>query len=116
MENEMVRTLKVEGAALQLVRDLKAHGDATSAKLEEMRRDAEAVIAAAKRVEDDMEARLKDLLDIAADEHCHVDVQYLEEHGVAFARTGCGHGAGGGLQDLLAKMMGGAPAPKPGVH
>ncbi len=113
----MVKTLKVEGDALELVRSLKAHGDATSAKLDALKKDAEAIIAAAKRVEDEMEARLKVLLGIAPDEHCHVDVEYLEEHGMAFARTGCGHGAGGGLSDLLAKMMGGAKAAdKPGVR
>ena len=90
----MIKTLKVEGDALK--------------------KDAEAIIAAANRVEDEMEARLKVLLGIAPEEHCHVDVEWLEEHGMAFARTGCG---GGGLSDLLAKMMGGVKAAdKPGVH
>lgn len=112
-----MKTMKVEGVALQIVRDLKAHGDATSAKLEALKKDAEAIVAASRRVEDEMEARLKVLLGIAPDEHCHVDVAYLEEHGLAFARTGCGGSAGGGLSDLLAKMMGGAKVTdKPGVH
>ena len=113
----MVKTLKVEGDALALVQEMAAHQAATNLKLDALKKDASDIVEAARRVEADQEARLKVLLGIAPDEHCHVDVKYLEEHGIAFARTGCGHGAGGALSDLLAKMMGGVKAAdKPGVH
>ena len=113
----MTKTLKIEGEALEVVRELVAHQAATNLKLDALKKDASDIVEAARRVEADQEDRLKVLLGIAPEEHCHVDVEYLEEHGMAFARTGCGHGAGGGLSDLLAKMMGGVKAAdKPGVH
>lgn len=106
----MTKTLKIEGEALEVVRELVAQEDRVNA-------DVLAIQEAAQRQRDILMSKLKDKLGLGDSDHCHVDVEYLEEHGVAFARTGCGHGAGGGLSDLLAKMMGGVKAAdKPGVH
>lgn len=102
----MTKTLKIEGEALEVVRELVAQEDRVNA-------DVLAIQEAAQRQRDILVSKLKDKLGLGDSDHCHVDIEYLAEHGVAFARTGCG----GGLSDLLAKMMGGVKAAdKPGVH
>ncbi len=102
----MTKTLKIEGDVLDVVRELVAHGERVDA-------DMRAIQEAAQRQHDLLLGKLKAKLGLGDGDHCHVDIEYLAEHGVAFARTGCG----GGLSDLLAKMMGGVKAAdKLGVH
>jgi hypothetical protein len=105
--NIVTKTLKIEGEALEVVRELVAQEDRVNA-------DVLAIQEAAQRQRDILMSKLKDKLGLGDSDHCHVDIEYLAEHGVAFARTGCG---GGGLSDLLAKIMGGVKAAdKPGVR
>lgn len=100
----MTKTLKIEGEALEVVRELVAHGERVDA-------DMRAIQEAAQRQHDILLSKLKGKLGLEDSDHCHVDIEYLAEHGVAFARTGCG----GGLAELLSGAMARA-SQKVGVH
>ncbi len=103
----MTRTIKLEGAALQVVREMVEHQDAVNAQLKELKERADSIAQAARRKEEAQTALLKQCLGLGADDCCHVDVEYLKEHGMAFARTGCERG--GGLADALASFFGKKP-------
>lgn len=103
----MSKTINLEGAALQIVREMVAHQDAVDDQLKALKEQADAVTASARKKEEAQTALLKQCLGLADDDCCHVDVEYLKEHGLAFARTGCSRG--GGLADALANLFGKKP-------
>lgn len=113
----MTKTLKLEGRALELARAIKAVEAETNAQIGNLKEQADALQKAAHAQADKLHGELKHELGLGERDCCHLDMTYVEEHGLAFATTGC-QTSTSALGDLLGSILGrGGPAkPQGGLH
>lgn len=110
----MTKTLKLTGRALELARDIDRLGEDTRRQIGELKDQADAISRAADAQAERLHSKIKAELELAEDACCHLDMTYLQEHGVAFARTGCERR--GGLGDLLQQLTGSRTPSTGGLH
>ena len=96
----MTKTLVLAGRALELAQAIdKTMRDAND-QIGELKEQADALhksaIAQAEKLQGE--------LGLERDACCHVDLDYLSEHGVAFAKTGCERSSG--ISELLGQLLG----------
>lgn len=103
----MTKTLKLEGSALQVVREMVANQELVEKQLQAIKEQAEAVIVSTYKKEEAQMALLRQCLGLTENDSCEVDVEYLKEHGLAFVRIGCRRPYG--LAETLARLFGGNP-------
>ena len=111
----MTKTLKLEGRALELARAIKAVEADANKQIGGLKEQAEAISKAAQTQAERLHGELKHELGLGERDCCHLDMTYIEEHVLAFAKTGCE--TGGGLADLLGSILGrGQEKPQGGLH
>jgi len=100
----MTKTLMLAGRALELAQAIdKTMRDAND-QIGELKEQADALHKSAIAQAEKLQGELKHELGLDRDACCHVDLDYLSEHGVAFAKTGCERS--GGIGDLLGQLLG----------
>lgn len=106
----MTKTLMLAGRALELAQAIDKTMSDTNDRIGDLKAQADslhqAAVAQAEKLQaEKLQAELKHELGLEADACCHVDLDYLAEHGIAFAKTGCQRSAGG-IGDLLGQLLG----------
>lgn len=101
----MTKTLMLAGRALELAQAIDKTMADTNDRIGELKAQADSLHQAAVAQAEKLQAELKHELGLEADACCHVDLDYLAEHGIAFAKTGCQRSAGG-IGDLLGQLLG----------
>jgi len=118
-----MRTIKLEGPALELAHVMEGVREAVNRDITAKEKEAADLREAGERKLHELELKMKALLMIDRGECCHIQTEYLKEHNIAFVRTECGSGRNSGLPEglgnILQQLMGGGAAKKPsggGVH
>lgn len=101
----MKRTIKLEGHQLEAALAIKEAADHINRGSEALSRQLQDFQNAGHRRINRMVEDLKLELGLAPEAHSHIDLDYLQEHGLVFVRTGCEEDAGG-VQSVLQTLFG----------
>lgn len=85
----MTRTVRLDGKALGLAREMLTTMNSANERLVALSNEANAIRGAALQRMEALTQSIKRELRVDEGDHCHVDLEYLAEHGVAFAKVGC---------------------------
>lgn len=110
----MTKTMKLTGRALELAQAIGQLGQDTRQQIGTLREQADAISKAADAQAERLHSEIKAELELAEDDCCHLDMSYLQDHGLAFARTGCERRSG--LGDLLQQLTGSRAPSSGGLH
>ena len=100
----MTKTLMLAGRALELAQAIDKTLSDTNDQIGQLKAQADALSAAGITQAEKLQGELKHELGLEKDDCCHVDLDYLSEHGVAFAKTGCERSSG--ISELLGQLLG----------
>lgn len=98
------RNIKLEGRALEIARDIALVVKSAQSELDALEKRAKDCKRAAGRRVEDLEAELRKELQLERKACMHLDIDYMEEHGLAFVKTGCSDKDDGPLSGLAAAM------------
>jgi len=104
MEHTVTKTLMLAGRALELAQAIDQTMSDTNDRIGELKAQADSLHKAAVAQAERLQGELKHELGLDEDACCHIDLDYLAEHGIAFAKTGCERPSG--IGDLLGQLLG----------
>lgn len=110
----MTKTLKLTGRALDLARSIDQLRQDTQQQVRALREQADAISQAAEAQAERLYSEIRAELELAEDACCHLDMTYLQDHGLVFARTGCRKPSG--FKDLLQQLLGSREPSTGGLH
>lgn len=83
------RVIKLEGRALEIAREIEGVRSSANLKIEALGAEGRAIRDAGIEKISDLMLQLKREIGLGDGECCHVDGGYLDEFGLAFAKTAC---------------------------